>query len=80
MSTITIELIAAVRNPFVNKKRKNQIKIQGNPTIRTVLLENGFKEDELKHLIPILNGNRTTHDDTVQDKDHVWITLPIGGG
>ena len=36
--------------------------------------------EELEFLIPIVNGNRETHDYKIQNQDHIWITLPIGGG
>ena len=39
-----------------------------------------LEESELDFLIPILNGNRTTHDQLLSNNDHIWITLPIGGG
>ena len=78
--TIKIELVAAVRNPFPNQKRTKIMKYDKETTIGTILLQIGFKDEELKHLIPIVNGHRTNHDYLLQDNDHIWITLPIGGG
>ena len=80
--TVKIKLVAAVRNPFPNKKRTNIVTYDKDieTTIRTLLLQIGFKEAELSHLIPIVNGNRTSHDHLLQDNDDIWITLPIGGG
>ena len=80
MSSITLELVASVRNPFTSKKRKKIIKLNEKTSIRTLLLQEGFEESELEFLIPILNGTRTTHDQLLNDNDHIWITLPIGGG
>jgi hypothetical protein len=80
MSFITLELVASVRNPFASKKRKKVIELKENTSIRTLLLEEGFEESELDFLIPILNGTRTTHDQLLSKNDHIWITLPIGGG
>ena len=80
MNSATLELVGSVRNPFSSKKRKKIIEFSGETTIKTVLLENGFQETELEYLIPIVNGTRTSHDYLVKNKDHIWISLPIGGG
>jgi len=80
MSSITLELVASVRNPFTSKKRKKIIELKEKTSIRTLLLMEGFEESELEFLIPILNGTRTTLDLLLNDNDHIWITLPIGGG
>ena len=80
MNSATLELVGSVRNPFSSKKRKKIIEFSGETTIKTVLLENGFQETELEYLIPIVNGTRTSHDYLVKNNDHIWISLPIGGG
>ncbi|MCK4848927.1 MAG: MoaD/ThiS family protein [Candidatus Heimdallarchaeota archaeon] len=80
MDSITLELVASVRNPFPSKKRKKIIYLKENTSIRALLLREGFEESELEFLIPIKNGTRTTHDQILNDNDHIWITLPIGGG
>ena len=80
MSSVTLELVASVRNPFASKKRKKVIELTEKTSIRTLLLMVGFEENELEFLIPILNGTRTTLDQKINDNDHIWITLPIGGG
>ncbi len=80
MNSAILELVGSVRNPFPSKKRKKIIKFFDKTSIKTILLENGFLETELEFLIPIVNGTRTSHDHILQDKDHIWIALPIGGG
>ena len=75
MNSAILELVGSVRNPFPSKKRKKIIEFSGKTSIKTILLENG-----LEFLIPIANGKRTSHDYILQDKDHIWISLPIGGG
>ncbi|PWI46726.1 hypothetical protein CEE45_15345 [Candidatus Heimdallarchaeota archaeon B3_Heim] len=80
MNSAILELVGSVRNPFPSKKRKKIIEFSGKTSIKTILLENGFLETELEFLIPIANGKRTSHDYILQDKDHIWISLPIGGG
>ncbi|MFX0124250.1 MAG: hypothetical protein ACFFAE_11480 [Candidatus Hodarchaeota archaeon] len=81
MISITIELMAAVRNPFPSKKRKIKLS-QLNPglSVRQLLIESGFLEKELNYLIPIVNGTRTSMDYILEDGDHLWITFPLGGG
>ncbi|MFX1517604.1 MAG: hypothetical protein ACFFC6_14970 [Promethearchaeota archaeon] len=81
MISITIELMSAVRNPFPNKKRKIKLtQLKNGLSIRRLLLESGFLKDELNHLIPIINGTRTSMDYELEDGDHLWITFPLGGG
>ena len=73
--------MAAVRNPFPSKKRKVKLtQLQTGLSIRKLLLESGFLKKELNHLIPIVNGTRTSMDYELQDSDHLWITFPLGGG
>ncbi|MHA2176105.1 MAG: hypothetical protein ACXABI_14840 [Candidatus Hodarchaeales archaeon] len=79
MKSVKLELVASVRNPF-SGERTISIDFSGEKTVSDILLENGFHKDELEFLIPIVNGNRVLHDYKIQDQDHIWITLPIGGG
>jgi hypothetical protein len=80
MKSVTLELVASVRNPFPSQKRTEIVQYQETMTIKELLLRVGFKSEELLHLIPIVNGSRTTQDYLLQNNDHIWITLPIGGG
>ena len=80
MISVTLELVASVRNPFISKKRRKVVKLEETITIGALLVQEGFKEKELEFLIPIINGTRTTHNQLLNDNDHIWITLPIGGG
>ncbi len=80
MNSATLELVGSVRNPFPSKKRKKTIEFSKKTSIKTILLKVGFLETELEFLIPIVNGTRTSHDYLLQDNDHIWISLPIGGG
>ena len=73
--------MAAVRNPFPSNKRKiNLTHLQNGLPVKDLLLESGFFKNELNHLIPIVNGTRTSMDYELQDGDHLWITFPLGGG
>ena len=80
MKSITLKLVASVRNPFPSQKRTEIIQYEETISIKTLLLRVGFKSEELPHLIPIVNGSRTNQEYLLQDNDHIWITLPIGGG
>jgi sulfur carrier protein ThiS len=80
MISVTIELMAAVRNPFKSKKRKNEIKLQSHLRLDELLNQVGFQKKEISWLVPIVNGNRVSRDYLLKDKDVVFITLPIGGG
>jgi sulfur carrier protein ThiS len=80
MISITIELMAAVRNPFPNKKRKNTLSLNSNLSVRDLLKQVGFLEKEIEVLIPIVNKQRASMDHELNDGDHLWITFPLGGG
>ncbi len=80
MNSATLELVGSVRNPFPSKKRKEVIEFSEEITIKTILVDIGFLPSEIEYLIPIVNGTRTSHDYVVQNNDHIWISLPIGGG
>ncbi len=73
--------MAAVRNPFPNKKRKNKLsELTQDLTLKELLLQVGFLKKELEHLIPIVNGSRVPTDYQLKDGDYIWITFPLGGG
>ncbi|MHA2304407.1 MAG: MoaD/ThiS family protein [Candidatus Hodarchaeales archaeon] len=80
MISVVVELMAAVRNPFPNKKRKNTFEINQGISLRELLLQIGFQEEELNLLVPIVNGKRTRNDHLPKNGDQIFITLPIGGG
>ncbi len=73
--------MAAVRNPFSSKKRKIKLtQLNDGLLVGQLLIESGFLKKELNHLIPIVNGTRTSMDYELKDGDHLWITFPLGGG
>lgn len=80
MISVVVELMAAVRNPFLNKKRKNTLEFNQGISLVNLLLQIGFLEEELNLLILIVNGKRTQVDHQPLNGDHIFITLPIGGG
>ncbi|MFX0173106.1 MAG: hypothetical protein ACFE9L_14430 [Candidatus Hodarchaeota archaeon] len=81
MISITIELMAAIRNPFASKKRRNELTFASPRLLKEVLREVGFDNKELNHLIPIVNGTRVKLEECqLKNGDYVFITLPIGGG
>ena len=80
MITVTIELMAAVRNPFESKKRKNNLQLDSSLSVQKLLLQIGFNMGEISWFVTIVNGKRVTSDYQVQNEDIIFITLPIGGG
>jgi hypothetical protein len=73
--------MAAVRNPFQDKKRKKKLsQLQVGLFIQDLLQQVGFHKKEIIHLIPIVNGSRATMDYQLKDGDYLWITFPLGGG
>ena len=80
MISVVVELMAAVCNPFPNKKRKNTLDFNQGISLIELLLQIGFQKDELNLLVLIVNGKRTQIDQQLLNGDHIFITLPIGGG
>ncbi len=80
MISVTIELMAAVRNPFNSKKRKKEFKLLSEIPLKDLLTQVGFQNTEIPWLVSIVNGTRVTLDYKLKDKDMIFITLPIGGG
>ncbi|MFX0085889.1 MAG: hypothetical protein ACFFAU_09455 [Candidatus Hodarchaeota archaeon] len=80
MLSVVVELMAAVRNPFPNKKRKITVELSTGLSLKDIFIKIGFLEEELNLLVPIVNGKRRRIDHQPKNGDHIFITLPIGGG
>jgi sulfur carrier protein ThiS len=75
---INIELSGALKR----KAKENcfELEVAEGKTVHQVLLDMGYKEEEIRYLIAILNGNRVELATTLQEGDRLRILLPIGGG
>ncbi|MHA1214230.1 MAG: MoaD/ThiS family protein [Candidatus Hodarchaeales archaeon] len=80
MITVTIELVATVKNPFPSKKRKEKVTLDKPITIVELLSHIGFSHNDIEHLVQIVNGVRVRNDYLIADGDHIFVTMPIGGG
>ncbi|WP_455139877.1 MoaD/ThiS family protein [Candidatus Hodarchaeum mangrovi] len=80
MITIVIELVATLRNPFPSKKRVNTVEIADQLDLRQLIEFIGFQKEDIEHMVAIVNGVRVLNDYILKDGDHVFLTLPIGGG
>ena len=72
--------MGALRNPFPNKKRKNNLAVEEGTTIHDALIQLGFEKKEIEHFILIVNGKRVKLENILRNQDHLFCTLPFGGG
>ncbi|MHA1972310.1 MAG: MoaD/ThiS family protein [Candidatus Hodarchaeales archaeon] len=80
MITVTIELVATLKNPFPSKKRKEEVTLEKSITITELMTHIGFSHNDIEHLVLIVNGVRVKNDYLVTNGDHIFVTMPIGGG
>ena len=80
MITVIIELVATLKNPFPSKKRKNTIELVDQVDLKQLIEYIGFEKEDIEHLVAIVNGVRVLNDYILKDGDHIFLTLPIGGG
>jgi hypothetical protein len=75
---INIELSGALKRKL--KENKFEFEAREGQTIKQIILELGYKEEEMRYLIPVLNSKRVDMVSTVKEGDHLKVLLPIGGG
>jgi len=80
MITVIIELVATLKNPFPSKKRINTVELADQLDLKQLIENVGFKKEDIEHLVAIVNGVRVSNNYIPKDGDHVFLTLPIGGG
>jgi len=69
--------------PFLRRQQDETIfdmKMSDNATVKTMLLELGFKDEEISCLIISVNGKIARLEEKLSDNDSVWVGMVIGGG
>lgn len=76
--TITVELMGSLRRP--EGKRKFQLKISVGSTIKNLLADLMFSEEESQYLLSYIGSTQLKNDHVLKDGDSVFITALVGGG
>ena len=77
--SIEIELMASLRRPAELQRISIQ-KVIPSTTIQKLLLELKYEESELSIMQVYVNKERVRLNHILDDKDIVFVTIPIGGG
>jgi sulfur carrier protein ThiS len=81
-TTMTVRLRVELM-PFLRRQRDETIfdmKMSDNSTVKAMLSELGFKDEETVCLIIIVNGKIAHLEEQLNDNDSVWVGMVIGGG
>ncbi len=49
-------------------------------SVRTLLTELGMRPEHRQHVIPVVNGTEVRLNHQLNDGDHVFLYIPVGGG
>jgi sulfur carrier protein ThiS len=75
---INLSITGPVKKP--GGQSEIDIYIDGKKKIKDILLEHGYKEEELEFIMCFLNNKPVAMDTEVKDKDKICLTLLVGGG
>lgn len=75
---VKIELMPVLKR--LREERKFELELPDDATVRTMLANVGFKENELEHLRIFINNNLARLDKVLKDGDDIWVGIVVGGG
>ena len=75
---INLSITGPLKKPGGNSEF--EIYIDRKKKIKEILLEHGYKEEELEFIMCFLNDRPVDIDTEVKDKDKICLTLLVGGG
>ena len=75
---VKIELMPVLKR--LREERKFELELPDDATVRTMLANVGFKENELEHLRIFVNNNLARLDKVLKDGDDIWVGIVVGGG
>ena len=75
---ITVELMGSLRRPA--GKRKFPLEISELSTVKNLLAEIKFSEEESSYLLVYIGSVHVKNDYILKDGDSVFITALVGGG
>ena len=62
-----------------NQEREFDLNIEEGSTVREIV-SHYFSRDEMRLIQVIIDGLRVNLNHTLQENDHLFVTIPIGGG
>jgi len=75
---VKIELMPVLKR--LREERNFELELPDNATVRTMLTNVGFKENELEHLRIFVNNKWAHLDKVLKDGDDIWVGIVVGGG
>jgi len=69
--------------PVLRRTRDKPIfdlELADDATVKTMLAELGFKDDEMNHLWIFVNNKLERLEKNLRDGDDVWVGIVVGGG
>lgn len=75
---VKIELMYVLKR--LREERNFELELPDDATVRTMLANVGFKENELEHLRIFVNNKWARLDKVLKDSDDIWVGVVVGGG
>ncbi|MFQ6129793.1 MAG: MoaD/ThiS family protein [Candidatus Hadarchaeaceae archaeon] len=75
---VKIELMPVLKR--LRKERNFELELSDDATVKTMLENVGFKENELEHLRIFVNNKLAHLDKVLKDGDDIWVGVVVGGG
>jgi len=75
---VKIELMPVLKR--LREERNFEQELSDDATVRTMLANIGFKENELEHLRIFINNKLAHLDKVLKDGDDIWVGIVVGGG
>ncbi|MEM3420942.1 MAG: MoaD/ThiS family protein [Candidatus Hadarchaeum sp.] len=75
---VKVELMPGLRP--VRKENVFEMELPPESNLKSMLLEVGFREDEIEHLRVFVNEKLASLNKELKDGDNIWIGIVMGGG
>ncbi len=76
--SVKIELVPVLKH--LREETNFELELPDDATVRTMLANVGFKENELEHLRIFINNKWARLDKALKDGDDIWVGVIVGGG
>jgi len=75
---VKIEIVPGLKNP--RKEHRFDMDLPDNATVKTMLMEIGYEEKEIEHLMVSISNKLVPMEKKLKDGDDIFVWAPIGGG
>ena len=75
---VKVEIVGVLRRP--DGKSKLESELPEESTIHDLLVLLGYREEHIRYIIPVVNGEHRSLEFKLSDGDDIVLTLPVGGG